>query len=329
MKCIYCLENKTETSYRKTEHVIPQSFGVFKKNFTLNKVVCDDCNKYFGDTLEIDLARDTFEGHSRFDFYVKRPNDYKSYGKKSRIIIRIVEGLLKGTYAYREYSPDSNEIILKPISQVGFKKLDSNEYEYYLLDEIPDKEYLEKNNFDLKHTQAIKAFCIDVNQLEQKLKEINISFKLGGEIVPTDKSQDLLCEIEGKIDRKIFCAIAKIGFNYLAYWQGSDFMLNESFDTARRFIRYSEKPAYPLVQILEKAILADENNEWRRLGHIVTVNWAGDNVSIVSQVSLFNWITYSISLSRGYSGERRDIKRGNFFNTVSKDILDLETRMKT
>ena len=66
MKCIYCLEDKPETSYKKVEHVIPQSFGVFKNNFTLNKVVCDDCNNYFGDNLEIDLARDTYEGHSRF-----------------------------------------------------------------------------------------------------------------------------------------------------------------------------------------------------------------------------------------------------------------------
>ncbi|MCX5804328.1 MAG: hypothetical protein NTU69_12510 [Proteobacteria bacterium] len=326
MKCIYCLEDKPETSYRKTEHVIPQSFGVFKNNFTLNQVVCDDCNKYFGDNLEIDLARDTYEGHSRFEFNVKKPNDYKSYGKNSRIIIRVAEGPLKGTYAYREYSPDSNEIVPKPIPQVGFKKLDSDEYEYYLLDEIPDKEYLEKNNFDLKHTQAIKAFGIDVNQLEQKLSERGISFKLGGEVVPPDKSQDLLCEVEGTIDRKIFCAIAKIGFNYLAYWQGSDFMLNESFDITRRFIRYGEKPAYPLVRVLEKAILADENDKIRRLGHLVTVNWADDGVSIVSQVSLFNWITYSISLSRGYSGKRKDIKKGHFFNTNSKEILELETR---
>ena len=326
MKCIYCLENKPETSYRKTEHVIPQSFGVFKNNFTLNKVVCDDCNKYFGDNLEIDLARDTYEGHSRFEFNVKKPDGYKSYSKNSRIIIRIAEGPLKGTYAYREYSPDNNEIILKPTPQVGFKKLDSNEYEYYLLDGIPDKEYLEKNNFDLKHIQAIKAFGTDVNQLERKLKEKNISFKLVEEIVPPDKSDNLLCEIEGEIDSMRFRAIAKIGFNYLTFWQDTEFMCQASFDAIRRFIRYGEKTTYPLVRVIEKPILADEDSKRRRLGHLVTVNRAGDGMSIVSQVALFNWITYNISLARGYSGERRDIKKGHFFNTNSKEIYELETR---
>lgn len=326
MKCIYCLEDKPETSYIKTEHVTPQSFGVFKNNFTLNKVVCDDCNKYFGDNLEIDLARDTYEGHSRFEFNVKKPDDYKSYGRKSRIIIRIAEGQLKGTYAYREYSPDSNEIILKPIPQVGFKKRDSDEYEYYLLDEIPDKKYLEENNFDLTHSHGIRAFGIESTILEKRLSEKGISFKLGGEDMPSSESRDLLCEMKGTIDRKLFRAIAKIGFNYLAYWQSADFMHQEAFGTIRRYIRCDETTSYPLVRVLEKAILADENDKRRRLGHLVTVNWADDGVSIVSQVSLFNWITYSISLSRGYSGERKDIKKGHFFNTNSKEILELETR---
>ena len=106
----------------KVEHVIPQSFGLFKNNFTLIKMVCDDCNQYFGDNLEIDLARDTYEGFSRFEFNIKKAEDFKNAGKKSRIIIRIAAGPMKGTYVYREYSPDKNDIVFKHIPQVGFRK---------------------------------------------------------------------------------------------------------------------------------------------------------------------------------------------------------------
>ena len=305
---------------------MPQSFGLFKNNFTLIKTVCDDCNQYFGDILEIALARDTYEGQSRFEFNIKNEEEFKTAGKKSRLIIRIAEGPFKGIYAFREYSPNRNEIVLKPVPQVGFRKKDSEEYDYFLLDEIPEKKYLKKNIYDLQDTKAIRAFGIEVKLLEQKLNEKDISFKLGGEIVPPNKSDDLLCDIEGEIDSIILRAISKIGFNYLAFWQGAEFMCQDSFDTIRRFIRYGEKSIYPQVQVLEKPILADEDSRRRRLGHLVTVNWAGNGISIVSQVALFNWITYSISLSRGYSGERKDIKRGNFFNTVSKEIYDLETR---
>ena len=326
MKCIYCHEDKPETSYTKAEHVIPQSFGLFKDNFTLNNVVCDDCNQYFGDTLEIALARDTYEGHSRFEFDVKKSEDFKTAGKKSRIIIRIVDGPMKGTYAYREYSPDQKDIVFKPLPQVGFRKKVSSEYEYYLIDEIPKRSEFEDKGFDLKHSKAIKAFGIDAEELKHKLNEQEITFEFGGEIVPPDKSQEILCDIEGTIDRKIFRAIAKIGFNYLSYWQETEFMYQGSFDVIRRYIRYGEGVDYPLVIVLEKAILSDEDSSRRRLGHLITVNWSGDGKSIVSQVSLFNWITYSICLARGYAGERKDIKKGNFFNTNSNEIYDLETR---
>jgi len=57
MTCIYCLKDSNNVSFKKSEHVLPQSFGVFENNFTLNGVVCDSCNKYFGDNLELDLAR--------------------------------------------------------------------------------------------------------------------------------------------------------------------------------------------------------------------------------------------------------------------------------
>ena len=64
----------------------------------------------------------------------------------------------------------------------------------------------------------------------------------------------------------------------------------------------------------------------RRLGHIVTVNWAAERISIISQVSLFNWASYRVSLARNFSGERRNIRRGHFFNVNNREILDLETR---
>jgi len=324
-KCIYCLENKPESSYTNTEHVIPQSFGVFKNNFTLNKVVCNDCNKYFGENLELDLARDSCEGQSRFEFSVKATNDYKSYGKKSRLVIRVAEGPLKGLFVCREYSPGSNKIILKPLPQVGFKRPNSYEYDYYLLNEVPDKKDLEENEFDLTNPHGIRAFGMDMERLEDKLREKGISFNSGGEYVPRHESSTLLCEIEGTIDRKIFRAISKVAFNYLAYWQDSEFMYQKTFDTIRRYIRYGETALYPIVGVLNKPILADEKGTRRRLGHIVTVNWAENNVSIVSQVSLFNWVKYTICLSRGYSGERRTIKKGHFFNTNNKEILELDT----
>ena len=54
-KCIYCLRDNVEFT---REHVIPESLGKFKTdNMVLHDKVCKECNKYFGDKLELNLCR--------------------------------------------------------------------------------------------------------------------------------------------------------------------------------------------------------------------------------------------------------------------------------
>ena len=326
-RCIYCLEDKAEEHFRKAEHVLPQSFGTFENNFTLRRVVCDDCNQYFGDHLELALARDTFEGHSRFIYRVKDPEEFRPFGRGSRIIIRIMEGPFEGAYAYREYSEEAAEIVLQPLPQVGFLMAPSQKYEYFLLDDIPTEQQLRQKGFDSQHQRAICGLAVNEESLRDRLAENGIKFRYHGEVVPPRQSQTLLCEVEGTIDQKIFRAIAKIAFNYLLYWQEPEFVFEAPFHTARRYIRYGEHPGYKMIAIRDDAILADEPIVGkRRLGHLVTTSWAQDGVSILSQVSIFNWVTYCVSLLRDYGGERRDIKRGNFFDVSTRKILELETR---
>jgi len=290
--------------------------------------VCDDCNQYFGDNLEIVMARDTFEGASRFEFGLKNPKEFKSLGKRSRMTIKIVEGDFRGAYAYKEYSKEQDRIVIKPVPQIGFLKNEPAEYEYYLLDQIPHKSYLDKNGFDMKHPRAIRVFGIDVDTVRKILSEKGIKFEYQGEKGPSENlNGDWLCEVEGLIDSTIFRTVAKIAFNYLACWEGRDFLLNQHFDPTRRFIRYGRQPNYPLVRIDENPILGDEPVVGRRrLGHIVTVNWAADGVSIVSHISLFNWASYRISLATNLLNKQRNIRRGHFFNVNSRGILDLEVK---
>jgi len=323
MKCIYCLEEKPGDYFKKTEHVLPQSFGRFKNNFTLNKVVCDDCNKYFGDHLEISLGRDTFEGMSRFEHKIKEPKDFKSPGKKSRLSIKVNEGPFKGAYAFFEYSDDDDKINIKPVPQVGFKRIESGEYEYYLLKKIPNKEYL-TTQFEMKAPKSIVALGCAPEIVLEYLENLGITFNIGGELSPSDKRIDWECEVTGNIDQIIFRAIAKIAFNYLSYWVKSDFLLDSQFDPIRGFIRFGTKGRYPFVIILEKAILGDEPVEGkRRLGHLIILDWSKNKLSIVSKISLFNWMTYSVLLAKDFVGERVDFRKGSFFNVADREIYEL------
>ena len=200
-------------------------------------------------------------------------------------------------------------------------------YEYFVSEKIPTKRELQEKGFDSRHPEAIRALAMDDAELRGKLAEIGINFQRGGEIVSPERSHTVMCEVEGTIDRKIFRAIAKIAFNYLAYWQGPEFLHEPSFDATRRFIRYDEQPGYRMVDIREESILADERVAGQsRLGHLITTNWAQDRVSIMAQVALFNWVKYCVVLAPDYPGEQRDIRRGNFFNVANGEILELGAR---
>ncbi len=325
MKCIYCLEDKPATSFTKTEHIIPQSFGLFKNNFTLNDSVCDDCNKYFGDNLEIDLGRDTYEGLARYEFGLKSPKEFKALGKRSRLNFKVTEGPYKGAYSYPEYSKEQDRIVCKPLPQVGFLNPNSD-YEYFLLDEIPDKASLEQQSFDVSQHVVVLGSKFEAANKILSEKGFSPLFATEAELPASGPNDEWLFEVEGSIDDTISRAVAKIALNYLAYWEGPKFVLQSDFDPLRRYIRTGEKGTEPFIMIRTGSILSDEPEGSRWLGHIVTVNWAKDNTSIISQISLFNSISYTVRLAKNYSGQSRNFRRGHFFNLHNQEIMGLTAR---
>lgn len=170
MVCIYCQEDKPQESFSK-EHVLPRSFGKFKNDFTLVGMVCGQCNQFFGDHLELFLGRDTFEGLSRVDVGIQKPEDFKSAGKRARTIIRVEEGFFRGAYAYRDYSPEQGKVTLLPVPQVGLLKNDQ-QYEFYTFDNLPRKNELDPVRFLLNEKRSYLILGPDRNlalkELERK-----------------------------------------------------------------------------------------------------------------------------------------------------------------
>lgn len=303
---------------------MPQAFGLFQNNFTLKGIVCDDCNQYFGDNLEIDLGRDTFEGISRYEYGTRSPKDFKSLGKRSRLQIKIAEGVLKGAFTYLAYSQELNQVTPKPLPQVGFRNKESLDYTYFLLDNIPEKIDLENQSFDCDSN--VRAFGDNFEEVEQTLASKGIFPEFQKEIpLPNKESEKLLVEIEGSIDSVINRAIAKISFNYLAYWQGAQFILQQVFNPIRFYIRNGEREGNtPFVIVRSESILKDEpSEEFRRFIHIITVNWAQSGYSIISQVSLLNFLSYTVQVAKYYPEHIPNLRKGHFFNLGDHKIYEL------
>lgn len=53
-KCIFCLKDSSQVSFIKKPHVIPYLLG---NNYLLHYEECDECNEFFGKTLECELDK--------------------------------------------------------------------------------------------------------------------------------------------------------------------------------------------------------------------------------------------------------------------------------
>ncbi|MFQ5911100.1 MAG: hypothetical protein ACE5IJ_10340, partial [Thermoplasmata archaeon] len=118
-----------------------------------------------------------------------------------------------------------------------------------------------------------------------------------------------------RIDAIIRRCVAKIAFNYMAWVGGADFACNADFDVTRSFIRHGAVTSYPVVLADQTPIRHPELPTWRGTrDHLITLNWSPTGYEIFGQVSIFNEITYRITLTKYFSGFWRDIQKGHRFD---------------
>ncbi len=98
-----------------------RALGTFEKNWTLD-CVCDECNKYFADNLELALGRDSREALFRIDLGLK-PASGASELLNRRIPTTLQDpGPFDGVRVLMTPSDDGTGIVPAPVPQVGFRR---------------------------------------------------------------------------------------------------------------------------------------------------------------------------------------------------------------
>lgn len=325
MKCIYCLDNKNKSPFKHREHIIPECFGKYENNLVLHEVVCDNCNQYFGDNLEIDLGRDSLEGVARYRLGVKPK---KTPQKFKRLKFKLEEeGVLEGLNLIPQ-SPEKsgegkNEVLPGP--QVGFLNPKSNKYDFYNVEEIPNKDELLKSGYELKEKDIViipagKEFEYFKRILTEKGMETKI---LRIEKQPPIQGKRVPVKVTVRIDRKSYRGFSKIIFNYLAFNMGRKFVIKDDFDKIRKFIRFDKGNADDFFKVDTKPILYEDYKLGRRIGkgHIICLGW--DKNRIIGRLSLYNAIvglTYITCLCKNYKGFWLPLDYGHYFNPTTKKV---------
>lgn len=326
IKCIYCLKDGIANNFKKREHVIPQCYGTFTPdNIILRETVCDECNQYFGDKIELYLGRDTIEGIFRYKYGIKPAEPVKHH---KRVKTKIDEGPLKGMIVLHAISDIPGVIDILPKVQAGFFNKNTQEYDYFEPQDIPTAKELEGKGYEIKG-KSISLMADNEKEMDNLLKALK---EKGMEVKPQEqlewpdevkKQNQTLVKSQIKIDPTIYRGFAKIAFNYLTFIAGKEFVLKTDFDGIRRFIRYGEGNHNEYFGVNEPPILHIDRifNIQTTTGHLITVGW--DGMNLVSRLSIFNITTYLIKLCNNYEGIWIPLKSGHHFDIHTKEISEL------
>jgi hypothetical protein len=324
--CIYCLESKPLSGFKGEDHVIPRAFGSFVNSPTLD-CVCDECNGYFGRTIELATFRDSLEAVLRL-FHRTKPakEGVRELGSK-RIVTTLGGDDRNWNGCHATWTEEDGELVVDLVPQVGFPRLDGAGWRFVTEETLRNSEEPLPTDVDRNRLLLISQSQEMGERLIAVLTRRGISFKergpsggpppsVGG-LAPTD--------LRTRIDDEILCCMAKIAFNYLAWTQHADFVLLPTFNPIRAFIRHWTIAPYPLVAVRHKPILSNDTGETLLTdGHMVTASWTDNSRNIVGQVSPFNALTYAVSLARDFEGAAwRPLRTGHHFDYTTGKITTL------
>jgi hypothetical protein len=98
-----------------------RAVGTFEQNWTLD-CVCDECNQYFADNLELPLGRDSREALFRIDLGLK-PAAAAAQLLNRRVKTSLRDpGQFDGIRVLLRPSEDGTETIPVPVPQVGLRR---------------------------------------------------------------------------------------------------------------------------------------------------------------------------------------------------------------
>ncbi len=313
---------------------MPRCFGTFRPgNLILREVVCDECNQYFGDDIEIILGRDSIEGILRYRYGIKPEKAPRSH---KRLKFKVEVGELKGLIVIPKYSGVPGETDIEPVLQAGFYRTGCQLPDYFEPQDIPTAKELKAQGYDIRKEQTIVLMARD----EQAMGVLLRALKDKGMDVRPTKEIDWPEYVKASnktwtrgivtIDQIVQRGFCKIAFNYLAYVQGREFALHEDFNAVRNFIRYGRGSPKDYFFVNQPHIL--HNDRWfeghgldvkETEGHLLVLEWRGSD--LVGCVSLFNQTTYLIRLARNFSGIWRSISAGHHLDVELREVNEMLT----
>jgi hypothetical protein len=134
-RCIYCLRDLPAEGFNR-EHVVPRQLGSFENSPTLLHAVCIECNRYFGNSIELAFGRDSIEAVYRLQYGQKPVEEFQGFNGE-RVFFRVPGNMPGGGVVLMPAaSPDGKEIVMMLPPQVGVHLQGETEWHYHTIEDL-------------------------------------------------------------------------------------------------------------------------------------------------------------------------------------------------
>jgi hypothetical protein len=129
--CIYCRGCGSDVRFSR-DHVMPVELGSFQNSPTLRAEVCEDCNRYCGDHLELFLGRDSYEGLLRLQRGVAPASRARQF-RYRRVELSLPQGSpWEGARLLLRPNGDGSDVVPDLPPQIGVRPGLAPRFRYFL-----------------------------------------------------------------------------------------------------------------------------------------------------------------------------------------------------
>lgn len=288
--------------------------------------MCDECNGFFGDSLEPYLARASFEGLKRFDYGIRSPAQFKRKGVGTYYDFIVPDGPLAGVVLDGTPVVEEGRQVwdYRIPPQILFRARGRRKSRAFRTRDVPTPGQLAQLGFPEEPKLDIAAVELDTTAANEVLEKQGYERRLSGQPGIQDLENGDV-GITTRIDDVVVRALCKIAFNYFAYIYGASVALMPDFDQLRRYVLDGSPCTWRVLTADSVSILGNERGQQQvAVAHILTVEWKSETRGVLAQVSLGNLIRYQIWLSKGtLQLQPAQSFSGHIFNPAGRQISRL------
>lgn len=297
MPCVYC---KKESEIKGVEHVVPQSFGTFgTKTPTLDRV-CDSCNAFFGKELDQPLARDSWEGLTRYRQGI-RSSEKRNH---SRIKLALGDDAVFGDFAgaLLESVDGTKGGLPPPRPQFRIYNNKTKSHDAFPIEEIKNFK-MDDGLYGAKGTRKVQIIShIDQRQaVIDELKKVGVDYVHKSDFYPDFAKDGNSVPVDAtvSVDHVIKRAYLKIILNAFVWRSGADAFAAPAWEHARNYVRFNGEPLK--ARMSNKPFWGEEGETMRFEGDHISVMVENREGNVIGKIQFYDHYLYEFILMEGAS----------------------------